>query len=264
MKVFQISVFEDHERLSRHAAKWLLRHVDQAIAARGRCVLVPSAGRTPERIYEILRERHRFSIDWSRVIALQMDEYAEMPNVAPNSFACYLHEKVISPLGIGTFWPFFDTIGRPRLTIAGIDQEIEALGGIDVVLYGIGENGHLGFNEPGADESSSTGYVRLSDTTLAANTGLPAECARSLLPERGITLGLRTLLRGRKSLLVASGRRKQAAVSRFVAGAISPDSPSTYLRTREGVSIMLTDDCAPFRSRLSNYIDATPSLSAVA
>lgn len=227
-------------------------------------MFVPSAGRTPERIYEILRHRHRFSVDWSRVIAVQMDEYAEMPNMAPNSFACYLREKMVAPLGIGTFWPFFDTAGQPRLTIAGIDQEIGALGGIDVVLYGIGENGHLGFNEPGADESSSTGYVRLSDSTLTANTGLPVDRARSLLPERGITLGLRTLLNARKSLLIASGCRKQAAVSRFVAGAISPDSPSTYLRTREGVSILLTRDCAPFRSRLSNDIDTTPFLSAVA
>ncbi|TKB10153.1 MAG: hypothetical protein E5V75_29245 [Mesorhizobium sp.] len=246
MKSFQISVFDDHEALSEKAAKWLVKHVGRAIAARGYCVFVPSAGRTPTKLYEILRTRHRQSIDWSRVITVQMDEYAGMPSTSPESFAHYIINHLTAPLGVKLFHRFFDEGGNLAAPFAAIDQRIYDLGGIDIVLYGVGENGHLGLNEPGATEDSETGYVYLTDATLISNTGRPLKEARTILPTEGATLGLKVLLRARKSLLIASGARKREAVSRFMMDGISAESPSTFLRLRESVTVMITSDCAPY------------------
>jgi len=226
------------EALGLAAAGWIVAALSARLRATGRACLVPSAGRTPIATYAALRARYRDAIDWRCVHLVQMDEYKGLAPDDPRSLAGYLRCQLVEPLGIGTFTHFNGADGRLLLSPAAYERRLPP---IDLVVHGIGRNGHIGFNEPGAAFTAPTREVRLSASTLRANFATDVDrqaCAT------GLTLGLGCLLAARQSLLLAWGVEKAGALRRALCAAPSPRCPASGLRLTGRLTVMADPEAA--------------------
>jgi glucosamine-6-phosphate deaminase len=199
------------------------RTVVDALAAtlreRGSARFIASSGRTPRGVYALLRTVHRGALDWSRVTVVQMDEYVGLPPHDPTSLAWSLHRQLVGPLGLG-----FLSLNGPHGRLArDLDEHDGMARGADLVLHGLGRNGHVGFNEPPSGPDHPTRCVRLAAETRADN-GLPTSV------QEGITLGLDCLLTAQTTLVAAKGRTKADAVAAMVSAPASEDCPASWLR----------------------------------
>ncbi len=234
----------DHWHLPIRAAGLIASTLATAIRDHGRAVLVPSAGRTPTATYRALRDNHRQSLDWRRVHVVQMDEYRGIGANDPRSFAYYLSTEIVAPLCVGGFTHFNDKAGA---LVCPLDDYETAFGAIDLVVHGIGRNGHLGFNEPNASIDSKCRQVRLTPSTLLTN--FPDEAERRQFAE-GMTLGLTSLRAARNSLLLATGREKAEALNQACCMPPSERCPASVLRDCENV-VVLADPAAAAKLRAS-------------
>jgi glucosamine-6-phosphate deaminase len=125
---------------------------------------------------------------------------------------------------------------------ASYEEQIAAAGGIDLLLLGIGANGHIGFNEPGSNFASRTREVVLDEATRTANAGGSPDPAS--VPRRAITMGIATILEARNILLVATGSEKAAAVAAAIEGPIGPACPASALRLHRNVDILSDEQAA--------------------
>ncbi|KYD19558.1 Glucosamine-6-phosphate deaminase [Geobacillus stearothermophilus] len=128
------------------------------------------------------------------------------------------------------------------------------MGGIDLQLLGIGRNGHIGFNEPGTPFSSPTHVVELAESTRKAN----ARFFGSLddVPRRAITMGIATILRSRRLVLLASGREKAEAMARLLEGVVTPDLPASALHLHPDVTIIADRQALSLIPKEKRRVDA--------
>jgi glucosamine-6-phosphate deaminase len=133
---------------------------------------------------------------------------------------------------------------------ARYEAVIEAAGGIDLQLLGIGANGHIGFNEPGSDFSSRSREIELDEATRLANAG---DFPGRAVPECAITMGIATILEARRIVLLATGREKAAAIAAAIEGPLTTDCPASALRLHRDVHVICDEAAAgkltPRRSR---------------
>ena len=227
---------KNYEQMSRTAAQKLMAFVHNRLDEKEYVVFVPSAGGTPTRLYELLAAAET-GVDWSRVIICQMDEYVALPPQHPNSLADYLFHHVIRPLGIDNYYFLNDTNGRCIYHGAEYDQLLDELGGIDVFVHGIGENGHLGFNEPGTAFDSKTHRVTLTESTRMANSRFFK--TMSDVPLFGMTMGLSTIFSAHTHFVLASGERKQTAVRNMIMGERNRQNPASVLQNHSRTFIFM-------------------------
>jgi len=189
-------------------------------------------GRTPRGMYRDLIRLHRSEqLDFSRVRIFQLDEYAGLEPNHPLSFKSYLSHE------------FLNHVNVQRANIHFIEdnyeQHIRDAGGIDLLILGIGANGHLGFNEPGSEPDSRTRIVQLADSTISGmrQTFTPEE-----LPHRAITIGLATIMEARRILLLASGTEKTSILSQALTEPVTAAVPATILQSHANVTVIADED----------------------
>jgi mannose-1-phosphate guanylyltransferase/6-phosphogluconolactonase/glucosamine-6-phosphate isomerase/deaminase len=222
----------DEDEVARQAAHLVVDVLRDALARRGRAVLVPSTGRTVLACYALLARMHRHALDWRRVEIFQMDEYDVPEAVTARRF---LSTHLVEPLGIRSACLLRDTSyaeGRR------VEQEL-ARAGPDLVIHGIGENGHLALNEPGSAFDSTAREVVLTEETREAKRGSLGAHAP---PTRGLTLGLGALLAAPRSLLLATGAHKRRALERALFEPVGPDLPASGLRLRPSHRVTVIAD----------------------
>jgi glucosamine-6-phosphate deaminase len=209
--VSRLSVFvlDDYEAMSRAAADLVCDLVREVPSAS----MVLATGETPMGLYrELVHRRAAGAFDASSLRTYQLDEYAGVAPSDPRSLFGWMTRSVLEPLGI----PPEHVVrlpggGAPDGALFAYDRELEERGGFDLAVLGIGENGHLGFNEPPSDAGSATSEVELSPETLRANKRYWGDGAP--VPNRAITTGMKSLLASRRILLLASGSRKREIVA---------------------------------------------------
>lgn len=222
--------------VARLAAARLVTELGALLQQKQQVVLTPSVGRTMAPIFEVLRQDYRNAIDWQRVVCFQMDEYAGMPSSDPASFAYSLRRDFIEPMGIGRFEHFYDGDGACKAGPREYERKLRALGGIDCALHGVGRNSHIGFNEPRQSVRLSSGVVRLSPATRAANR---------VDYQYGASLGLGVLREARSSIVVMLGEEKRDACYQFLFGGGGPQVPVSELRNCPQVSIYIDYAAVP-------------------
>lgn len=210
------------------------------VAADPELTLGLPTGGTPRALYaEMVRLHREEGADWSRVRGFNLDEYWPMAADDPQSFARFMRERLIEPAG-------FDP-GRMRIPsgevaedavaahCAAYEEEIAAAGGVALQILGIGVNGHLGFNEPGAAWDGRTHLAALAPSTRAR---AQAAFAGREVPHRGITMGLGTILDAGSVVVMAFGADKAEAVARALAEP-SPACPASCLLQHPRVTWLL-------------------------
>lgn len=206
-----VRLHPDPEAASQALAADLLAFV----ADRPHAVLALPSGNTPKRLYEILAGSPAFR----DVTVFALDEYLGLPAADPRSFAAFHATHVFGPLGIDPARAHcLDGIAADLAAECGrYEAAIQAAGGLDLALLGLGANGHIAFNEPAA---------RLKAATHVATLAPPANA----VAPQGITMGVGTILGARAVWLLATGAKKAPAATRMRAGLLDPTCPATLLQ----------------------------------
>ena len=203
------------------------------IAARPDLVLCLPTGSTPRPVYERLPDalaRAGTSLAGVRVVLL--DEYLGLPAGHPIRCDAQLRRQVP---GTPAAFVTFDVDGPdPAAACAAYDAAIADLGGLDLVVLGLGANGHIGMNEPGTSPDAATRVIGLAPSTMAAARAYGADPP----PTRGLTLGLAGILAAREIWLLVSGERKAAILREVLAGPVTTDVPASLLRGHPGLRVI--------------------------
>lgn len=228
------------------AAREVAGEIAQLIRERARAgrvaVLGLATGKTPLAIYEELARMHRDEhLDFANVATFNLDEYLGLAPEHACSFRRYMRERLFERVALdhNSAWLPASDVAPSQQTAHCRDYEraIAQAGGIDLQLLGLGRNGHIGFNEPGATRDSRTRVVQLDAVTredaAAAFGGLER------VPERAITIGVATILEARRIRVLAFGEAKREVVRRTLEFPIGPSVPATYLREHGDVALYL-------------------------
>jgi glucosamine-6-phosphate deaminase len=204
-------------------------------------VLGLPAGRTPLPVYARWTQRQAPSaMELGELRIFGLDELAVAPGQR-GPFRLQLEEQVAVPLRLRS--EQLHTFPVEDKDPAGFDTELQAAGGLDLVLLGIGVNGHLAFNEPAASLQAKAHRVTLSAESRAASAWLfpggPGE-----VPQEALTLGMASLLQAREVWLLAVGKEKAAAVARMLRGPVTPECPASFLQLHSRCTVWADAEAA--------------------
>ncbi|MFM7335225.1 MAG: glucosamine-6-phosphate deaminase, partial [Tabrizicola sp.] len=189
-----------------------------------------ATGSTARAFYAALVNAHREpNVSFSTVNTFNLDEYIGLPRSHPNSYWSEVVEQLGRHVGLPTAQIHAPDGTHPDPVAAAASYEalLESVGGIDIQLLGLGRNGHIAFNEPGSPLESATRPVDLDPSTIQANqVHFPIN---EIMPRRAISMGISTILKARRIVLIASGPAKAAALKDMLQGAIGPKCPASVL-----------------------------------
>ena len=207
-------------------------------------VLCLAAGDTPRLTYSILaRKAMAAEVDFSKCIFVGLDEWVGIPPENEGSCAFFLHENLFNPIGIRSHQiHLFDALSPDLASeCQKMESIIEEKGGIDLILVGVGMNGHIGFNEPGASEEQGAHLVALDETTRRVGQKYFRQAA---VLQNGVTLGLRNFMESRQAIMMASGASKGPIIRCTLEDPISNLIPASFIRKHPHGIVMLDEAAA--------------------
>jgi glucosamine-6-phosphate deaminase len=240
----RLSLAADPHALGLAAAHLGGTAIREAVAVQGHAAIVLATGASQFEMLEALCRRT--DIDWSRVTAFHLDEYIGLPETHPASFRRYLRERFLAHVPcIGAFHPINGNAVDLGGEVARLNRLIEGLA-IDVVFAGIGENGHLAFNDPPADFEARDGFtvVSLDEACRRQQLGEGWFPALDAVPHQAISMTVRQIMRGQLVVLSVSGQRKAAAVRDALTGPVTPLCPASILQQHLNCHLFLDPPAA--------------------
>jgi glucosamine-6-phosphate deaminase len=227
-------------------ASALAERVAATLRAKAAAVLGLASGRTPVDGYAEMQRLHATgTMDWSRASTFNLDEFAGIHGHHPGSFRTFMQNHLFGGVNLRPERIHFLNGASTDLDTEceRYEADIAAAGGIDLQILGIGSNGHIGFNEPGDDLPVRTHRVRLMESTRRDNAALfgndPAK-----VPGEALSMGIGTILKARRIVLVATGERKAECIRQSVNGRITTRVPASLLQVHANVELLLDDEAA--------------------
>ncbi len=238
----QPRVFLDKQSLAEAAAREAARILQEAIDAGGKARLVAATGASQIEFLSALTSDK--SVDWPCVELFHLDEYIGLPATHPASFAKYIRERIIIPAGITQYY-LLDGTRDPHEVAAEAGGRIQTAP-VDLALVGIGENGHLAFNDPPADFDTTEPYivVSLDDACRRQQVGEGWFATIADVPRRAISVSVRQILGANQILCIVPDRRKAQAVRDTLQGPITSLVPASILRTHARATLFLDEESA--------------------
>jgi len=241
-----IKTYVDRETMSRAAGRHAGRVLRQALGAWNHARIIAATGASQFDFLDNLTATG--DIDWSKVEMFHLDEYVGLPIDHPASFRKYLLERLITKTGISRYH-FLDGEGDARAVADAVGHEL-GRAPIDVAFVGIGENGHLAFNDPPADFETETPYliVELDEGCRRQQVGEGWFNSVADVPAQAISMSVRQILKAQEILCIVPDARKAPAVKACVEGEISPMAPASILRTHSNTTLYLDTESASLLS----------------
>lgn len=236
----QLIVFKDHEALSLYAAEEIIRLVKSKPDA----IICFASGDTPRLAYKLLVEKSLIEkIDFSRVILIGLDEWVGIPPSNEGSCHYFLKTNLVNKLNFNkSNIHLFDALSEHlQQECKRMDAVIASKNCIDLMLVGMGMNGHIGFNEPGSSFDNYSQVIELDSITTAVGQKYFNQ-ATTL--QRGITLGLKHLLEAKRVLLLANGIRKAAIIKKVLEEEVSPLVPGSVIRLHANSAVLIDQEAA--------------------
>lgn len=226
---------KDYLDMSRKAANIITAQ----IIMKPDSVLGLATGSSPVGIYKELQERYeKGDLDFSKIKTVNLDEYRGLSGDHPQSYRYFMNQHLFNVVNIAienTYVPN-GLAEDPEKGSAEYIKIINSLGGVDLQLLGIGNNGHIGFNEPGTPFGLEVHCVNLTDDTIEANKRFFDK--KEDVPKQAYTMGIKTIMHAKKILLILSGESKADAIAKAVLGPITPDLPASILQLHNDVTII--------------------------
>ena len=232
-----LKVFHDKIQLGQAAAAQAAEILRQAIAARGRARIIAATGMSQFEFLQALIATP--GIDWTRVEMFHLDEYVGLPLTHPASFRKYLLERFIEPAGL-TNYHLLDGETDPAEVCRSVGALLQAAP-IDVAFVGIGENGHLAFNDPPADFETEEAYivVNLDEACRRQQVGEGWFAGMEDVPQQAISMTINQILKAAEIICIVPDARKAEAVKNCLEGAVSPLAPASILQTHANTTVYL-------------------------
>jgi glucosamine-6-phosphate deaminase len=237
-----IKVFDDKLSLSRAAAEQAAVSLRRTIAQQGSARIIAATGASQIDFLDELAKAP--GIDWERVEMFHLDEYIGLPITHPASFRKYLRERLIQKTGIRKYHFLNGDLnfseGMKNVGAALVSAPI------DLAFLGIGENGHLAFNDPPADFKTEEPYliVTLDEACKRQQAGEGWFASVSDVPAQAISMSLRQILKSKELIVIVPDARKAQAVKASLEGDVSPSVPASILRTHPNAAIYLDRNSA--------------------
>ncbi|EKU47442.1 glucosamine-6-phosphate deaminase [Staphylococcus massiliensis] len=215
------------------------------------CKLGLATGGTMVDIYKFLVDLlKRNQLDVSQLETFNLDEYVGLDGTHEASYRYYMNDILFKQ-----YDGFTESLLHiPNGVAPDLEQEahryeqlINEKGPVDVQILGIGENGHIGFNEPGTDMHSVTHIVDLTESTIEANSRFFE--TRDDVPKQAISMGLSSILKAKRIILVAFGEKKQKAIEALIKGDVTKDVPATILHAHPNVEVYVDDGAMPDKEK---------------
>jgi glucosamine-6-phosphate deaminase len=241
-----LRVCEDKLALGKAAAMQAAAAIRAAIAKRAQARVIAATGASQFEFLDALTATP--GIDWDKVELFHLDEYIGLPDTHPASFRKYLRERLINKTGI-TNHHLMNGEGDPAETIRRTSQAITA-SPVDVAFVGIGENGHLAFNDPPANFETEEPYiiVNLDEPCRRQQVGEGWFKDVSEVPQQAISMSVRQILRAKEIIVIVPDARKAQAVKACFEGRVSPMAPASILRTHPNAAVYLDKQSAALLS----------------
>ena len=237
-----IRVFSDKAQLAQAAARHAAESVKTLLAANTEIRLLAATGTSQLGFLNALAEQP--GIEWDRVELFHLDEYVGIGADHPASFARYIKQRVVEPLGIRKYH-LLDGLRDPLEMVREMSAELSAKA-TNLAFCGIGENGHLAFNDPPADFEAAEPYlvVDLDERCRQQQVGEGWFASVEDVPKRAISISIPWLLKTGEIICVVPGWRKAEAVKACLEGPLSPMAPASILRVHPNAHIFLDRDSA--------------------
>lgn len=234
---FEIYVTEDYDSMSKKTADIIANQINQ----KNDSVIGLATGASPEGTYKELIDK---KLDFSGITTFNLDEYVGLSPSDKQSYAYYMNQHLFDHVNIHK-----QNINIPSgvatdadLECKDYEQKIEKAGGIDLILIGIGLNGHIGFSEPAPIFYSKTHKTQLAPKTIEANKKYFE--SEEAMPKYAITMGIGTVMHARHILLIASGEKKADILHGSMFGDIDPQVPASALQMHQKVTIVADKEAA--------------------
>ena len=242
-----VQIYETADEAVKAVAREIVDLVQTKAASSEKCVLGLATGVSPIKLYQELVRMHREEgVSFRNVVTFNLDEYLPMPKESEQSYHYFMHHHLFDHIDIDP-----KNIHIPDGTLEGdeidkfcrdYEKAIDAAGGIDLQILGIGRTGHIGFNEPGSFITSQTRKVFLNDLTI--KDAIKDFGSRNLVPTKAITMGVGTIMQARRVILMAWGEKKAPIIKATVEGRVSDSVPATFLQMHSNVQFIIDESAA--------------------
>lgn len=231
----KLTIVEDYQWLSVVGAQMVAEQVRRQPGS----VLGLATGGTPVGMYaELVRMYKEQGLDFSQVITFNLDEYVGLASSDPASYNWYMWHHLFSHINIP-----LENVHLPNGIAVPVqdecrcyEQAITRAGGIDLQVLGIGSNGHIGFNEPGTPFESETQVICLTEETRRANARYFPD---GNVPTHAISMGIKSILKAKRILLLAGGPDKAAAIEQALEGPVTVELPASVLQLHPDVTVVV-------------------------
>lgn len=231
---------KDYKEMSRKAANIIAAQV----IAKPDSVLGLATGSTPIGMYqELIAGYKNGDLDFSQVKSVNLDEYRGLPREHDQSYYYFMYENLFKDINID-----LNNTNVPNGMELDSDKEcerynqvIDSMGGVDIQVLGLGHNGHIGFNEPADSFAKLTHCVDLTPSTIEANKRFFASADD--VPRQAYTMGIQTIMKAKKILLIVSGADKAAILKEALCGEVTPQVPASILQFHNDV-VVVADEAA--------------------
>ena len=231
----EIRIFDDAASLALAAADIFAEQIKKNPAS----VLGLATGASPVPTYNRLIEMFKAGeISFADIRTFNLDEYCDLPKDDKNSYYTFMHENLFNAVDIKeeNVHILDGNAADAEKEAADFDASIAAAGGIDIQLLGIGNNGHIGFNEPADEFTTGTFKVKLTDSTLQANSRYFDE---NPMPHYALTMGVGSIMAAKKIVLIATGPAKAQAIHDTVKGEVTAQVPASILQNHADCVLLL-------------------------
>jgi glucosamine-6-phosphate deaminase len=238
-----LKVFEDRVSLGRAAAEQAGTAIRRALADRGSARIIAATAASQLEFLDALTRMK--DIEWQRVEVFHLDEYIGLPITHPGSFRKMLMEQLVNKTGV-TKYHLLDGDASNPVEVVRRESKALASAEVDIAFLGIGENGHIAFNDPPADFETEDPYiiVDLDEACRQQQVGEAWFANISQVPKQAISMSARQILKAKEILAVVPDRRKAEAIKKCFEGEISPMAPASILRTHPNATIYLDTNSA--------------------
>ena len=242
-----VKIYPDLKQGSLFAANEIAKLVREKQSRNEKCVLGLATGSTPKTLYaELVRMHKQEGLSFKNVITFNLDEYYPIDTDAWQSYNSYMHRNFFDHVDIDKKNIHIPNGELPKEEIkkhcAEYERQIEEAGGIDLQVLGIGNNGHIGFNEPGSSIYSKTRLISLENSTRLANAYEFANISQ--VPRLAITMGISAILKAKKIILLAWGPAKAPVIQKAVEGHVTEQVPASLLQQHSDCIFVLDESAA--------------------
>lgn len=236
----ELKIYKDYHSLSLHAAAEII----DLVSNKPEAVLCLASGDSPRLMCKLMAERVvKEKLDFSRCTFIGLDEWLGIPPENEGSCFFFFQTQVFNPLHLSSAQiHLFNALSKdPTLECSLMDKTILEKGGIDLMIVGVGMNGHIGFNEPGTSFDNYSYVTDLDDTTITVGQKY---FSQRVTLQKGITLGLKHFLESKKAIVMANGIKKAAIIKKVLEEEITNHTPASIIRLHPQGTMLIDEEAA--------------------